>query len=73
VIVAEGDGKVASVTADQIIINHDGEIVEGKKKLKHDPESGVYIYELSKFMRSERRHLRQPEADRQAWPEDQEG
>src|SRR6187397_2971448 len=35
VIVCEGDGKVASVTADQIIINPDGEIVEGKKKLKH--------------------------------------
>src|SRR4029453_12257200 len=52
VIVCEGDGKVASVTADQIIINQDGEIVEGKKKLKHDPESGVFIYELSKFMRS---------------------
>jgi DNA-directed RNA polymerase subunit beta len=25
---------------------------EGRKKLKHDPEEGVYVYELRKFMRS---------------------
>ena len=25
---------------------------EGRKKIKHDPEEGVYVYELRKFMRS---------------------
>jgi DNA-directed RNA polymerase subunit beta len=52
VIVAEADGKVASVTADQIIVTRDGELPEGKKKLKHDPSEGVFIYQLRKFMRS---------------------
>src|SRR5580693_1076878 len=52
VVVCEGPGKVASVTAEQIIITQDGEVPEGKKKLKHDPEEGIYIYELRKFMRS---------------------
>jgi DNA-directed RNA polymerase subunit beta len=52
VIVAEADGKIASVTADQIIVTKDGELPESKKKLKHDPSEGIYIYELRKFMRS---------------------
>jgi DNA-directed RNA polymerase subunit beta len=43
VIVSESSGKVASVSADQIIVTKDGELPEGKKKLKHD---------LRKFMRS---------------------
>jgi DNA-directed RNA polymerase subunit beta len=52
VIVAEGSGKVASVTSDQIIITADGDVPDSKKKLRHDPEEGVYIYDLRKFMRS---------------------
>jgi DNA-directed RNA polymerase subunit beta len=52
VVVAEGPGRVASVTAEEIIITKDGELPEGKKKLKHDPEEGVFIYQLRKFMRS---------------------
>jgi DNA-directed RNA polymerase subunit beta len=52
VIVAEADGKIASVSADLIVVTKDGEMPEGKKKLKHDPEDGVYLYELRKFMRS---------------------
>ncbi len=52
VLIADADGKVASVTADQIIITKDGELPEGKKKLKHDPEEGIYFYDLRKFMRS---------------------
>ncbi|MEY5009361.1 MAG: DNA-directed polymerase subunit beta [Verrucomicrobiota bacterium] len=52
VIIAECEGIIASVTADQIIITADGEVPEGKKKLKHDPESGTCIYDLRKFMRS---------------------
>ena len=38
VIVSEANGKVASVTAEQIVVTKDGEMPEGKKKLKHDPE-----------------------------------
>ena len=52
VIVAESNGKVASVSGDLIVITKDGEMPEGKKKLKHDPEEGVYLYDLRKFMRS---------------------
>jgi len=52
VIVADADGKIASVSADEIIVTKDGELPEGKRKLKHDPSEGVYIYELRKFMRS---------------------
>jgi DNA-directed RNA polymerase subunit beta len=52
VIVSEDAGKVASVTGSQIIITKDGKIPEGKKKLKHAPEDGVWIYPVRKFMRS---------------------
>src|SRR5919205_254757 len=52
VSLAMDSGKVASVTADQIIVTKDGEVPEGRKKLKTDPEAGVYVYELRKFMRS---------------------
>ncbi|MDB6153493.1 MAG: rpoB [Chthoniobacteraceae bacterium] len=52
VIVCEGNGIAASVSADQLIITKDGLIPEGKKKLKHDPEEGIFIYDLRKFMRS---------------------
>ena len=52
VIVAEEAGKVASVVGDHIIITDDGKLPEGKKKIKHDPEKGVWVYEVRKFMRS---------------------
>ena len=52
VICSESAGKVASVMSGQIIITKDGALPEGKKKIKHDPENGVYVYELRKFMRS---------------------
>jgi DNA-directed RNA polymerase subunit beta len=52
VIVCDGNGKVASVSADLIVVTADGEMPESKKKLKHDPENGIYAYELRKFMRS---------------------
>jgi len=52
VIVSEGSGKIASVTAEQIVITADGALPESKKKLRHDPSDGVYVYELRKFMRS---------------------
>jgi DNA-directed RNA polymerase subunit beta len=52
VIVADEAGKVASLTGSQIIITEDGKVPEGKKKIKHDPEKGVYVYQVRKFMRS---------------------
>lgn len=52
VIVSQNNGKVASVDSLRIVITKNGELPEGKKKIKHSPENGVYIYELKKFMRS---------------------
>ncbi len=52
VIVSEISGRIASVTAAQIVVTSDGELPEGKKKFKHDPENGIAVYELRKFMRS---------------------
>src|SRR5207249_1747823 len=52
VVLAIESGKVASVTADQIVVTKDGHLPESKRKLKTDPEAGIYVYELRKFMRS---------------------
>src|SRR5687768_2696058 len=52
VLVAEEGGKVASVTGNHIIVTPDGKLPEGKKRIKHDPGSGVYVYQVRKFMRS---------------------
>jgi DNA-directed RNA polymerase subunit beta len=52
VIVSESNGKIASVDSQRIIVTKDGQLPEGKKKIKNDPEEGVYVYELRKFMRS---------------------
>ena len=52
VIVAEEAGKVASVGGSSIIITKDGKLPEGKKKIKHAPEDGIYVYQVRKFMRS---------------------
>jgi DNA-directed RNA polymerase subunit beta len=52
VIMAEVAGKIASVTGERIIITKDGEMPVSKRKFKHDPEAGIWVYELRKFMRS---------------------
>ncbi len=52
VIISEGDGIAASVTAEFIIVTKDGAMPDPKKKLKHDPDHGLFVYELRKFMRS---------------------
>src|SRR2546428_22880 len=52
VVIAIDSGKVASVTADQVVVTKDGRMPEHRKKLKSDPEEGIYVYELRKFMRS---------------------
>ena len=51
-ILSEGSGKVASVTARQVIVTEDGEAPENRKRMKTDPEKGIYVYDLLKFMRS---------------------
>ena len=52
VIVADEPGKVASLTGNQIIVTRDGKLPEGKKKIKHDPDKGIFVYPVRKFMRS---------------------
>ena len=52
VAVAEESGKVASVSGDHVIVTQDGKLPETKKKIKHDPEKGVWVYPIRKFMRS---------------------
>ncbi len=52
VAVAEESGKVASVSGDHVIVTDDGKLPETKKKIKHDPEKGVWVYPIRKFMRS---------------------
>jgi len=51
-IVSEGPGKVASVTARQVIVTEDGTAPDNRKRMKTDAEKGVYVYDLLKFMRS---------------------
>jgi DNA-directed RNA polymerase subunit beta len=52
VVVADKAGKVAAVDASQIIITKNGQLPEGKRKIVHDPDNDVYVYNLRKFMRS---------------------
>ena len=52
VVVAEQNGKVVSVTGSQVIVTEDGKYPEGKKKIRHDPSSGIWVYQIRKFMRS---------------------
>ena len=52
VAIAEESGKVASVSGNKVIVTEDGKLPETKKKIKHDPEKGVWVYPIRKFMRS---------------------
>tara|TARA_B100000959_G_scaffold226929_1_gene241678 strand:+ start:1 stop:2568 length:2568 start_codon:yes stop_codon:yes gene_type:complete len=52
VVKSEVAGKVASVSGDRIVITKDGEMPEGKRKFRHDPESGMWVYQMRKFQRS---------------------
>ncbi len=49
VVVADDAGIVASVDAKRIVITKDGEL---PRTIKTDAKSGVHVYELRKFMRS---------------------
>src|SRR5712671_6232136 len=52
VLMAEEAGKVASVIGNQVVVTEDGKLPESKKKLRHDPANGVWVYPIRKFMRS---------------------
>ena len=59
VVVSEGPGKVAAATAEIIVVTKDGELhvseqkfLSEQRKLKSDPNKGIYVYPLRKFMRS---------------------
>ncbi|TMJ41070.1 MAG: DNA-directed RNA polymerase subunit beta, partial [Alphaproteobacteria bacterium] len=52
VVVADAAGKVASVTGSQVIVTEDGKMPESKKKIRHDPDHGIWVYQIRKFMRS---------------------
>ena len=44
-------GTVAYVSADFIIVTKDGELPSGKAAFEHNPEKGVWRYDLQKFRR----------------------
>ena len=52
VLVSEEAGKVASITGDHVIVTRDGKLPETKRAIKTDPDNGVYVYRVRKFMRS---------------------
>jgi DNA-directed RNA polymerase subunit beta len=52
VLVAEEAGKVASVNGNMVVVTTDGKFPDTKKKLKTDAASGIWVYPIRKFMRS---------------------
>ena len=52
VVVAEEAGKVAMASGTQVVVTPDGNMPEGKKKLKQDIAKGIWVYPIRKFMRS---------------------
>ncbi len=68
VVVAEDAGVVASVDAKRIVITKDGEMPRAPQARPEEPRLRLRAAQVHAL---ERRHLLQPEADRQARPEDQ--
>ncbi len=53
VVLAEEKGIVASVTGTRIVVTSDGEMpARADKALRSDPEKGVWVYTLRKFLKS---------------------
>ena len=52
VVLSQGAGKVASVVGSRVVVTSNGQLPEGKKKLKDDPENGTFVYDIRKFQRS---------------------
>ena len=51
IVTALAAGTVAYVSADFIMVTKNGRLPEGKAQFKHDPENGVWRYDLQKFRR----------------------
>ncbi|RTZ69322.1 MAG: DNA-directed RNA polymerase subunit beta [Verrucomicrobia bacterium] len=49
---SEADGVVASVTADEIVVTKTGKLPVNRRKIKHRPEEGCWVYTLRKYHRS---------------------
>ena len=59
VVVSEGPGVVAAATAELIVVTPNGDLhvsdqkfLSDPRKLKSEPNKGIYVYPLRKFMRS---------------------
>ena len=51
IVTALAAGTVAYVSADFIMVTADGSLPAGKAQFSHDPENGVWRYDLQKFRR----------------------
>ncbi|MBP5791276.1 MAG: DNA-directed RNA polymerase subunit beta [Kiritimatiellae bacterium] len=51
IVTALADGIVAYVSAEFIIVTKDGKLPAGDAQFAHDPENGVWRYDLQKFRR----------------------
>ena len=51
IVTALADGVVAYVSADFIMVTKDGSLPDGKDRFVHNPEKGVWRYDLQKFRR----------------------
>ena len=51
IVTALADGVVAYVSADFIMVTESGELPSGKNRFEHDPERGVWRYDLQKYRR----------------------
>ena len=51
IVTALADGVVAYVSADFVMVTKDGQLPAGKAQFAHDPENGVWRYDLQKFRR----------------------
>ena len=51
IVTALADGTVAYVSAEFVMVTKDGKLPSGKAQFEHDPEHGVWRYDLQKFRR----------------------
>ena len=51
-IQSEADGVVASVTADEIVVTKTGKLPDNRRKIKHRPDEGCWVYSMRKYHRS---------------------
>ena len=51
IVTALAAGTVAYVSAEFVMVTKDGKLPEGEAQFRHDPENGVWRYDLQKFRR----------------------